>query len=123
MNKKANVELVILGAVAVISLAGLVMLFAGDSQPTGQFMGTAMCSDSDGGTDFYTQGTLGYAGNSFTDTCANNQNEAVDGAGPKLIEYYCRAGAMFTTVQRCINGCVNGACLREPSGLAFNPDV
>lgn len=123
MNKKASAELIALGLVAVISLAGMVLLFSGNNEATGQFMGTGYCSDTDNGQDYYTRGTASYVGNSFTDTCANNQNQAVDGAGPKLIEYYCRSGAMFTQVQRCVNGCVNGACLLKPSGLAFNPDV
>lgn len=121
MDKKASMELIALGIVAVIALGGLVWI-SGTSTATGQFMGTWACDDSEDGMNYYQRGTLSYAGNSFTDTCADNLNNAVSGAGPKLIEYYCKGGAMFTTVQRCMNGCVNGACLIEPSGLAFNPD-
>ncbi len=122
MNKKASVELIIMGLVAAIGLVGLVW-FSGSTETTGQYMGSWACTDSENGMDYYKRGNLVYAGNSFTDTCADNQNRPVAGAGPKLIEYYCRGGAMFTTVQRCVNGCVNGACLIEPAGLAFNPAV
>lgn len=122
MNKKGSIALIILGLVAVIALVGLILLFSKGSA-TGQLMGSAFCSDTDAGVDYYHQGTVTYGANAFTDTCANNKNQPVDGAGPKVIEYYCRGGAMFTNTQRCVNGCVNGACLISPQGLAFNPDV
>ncbi len=129
MNKKASVALVILGLVAVIAVVGLILLFAKSSATgeialtTGESVSRWVCTDTDRAMDFYTRGTTTYSGGEFTDTCADNRNNAIQGAGPKLIEYYCRGGALFTYVQRCVNGCVNGACLMQPSGLAFNPDV
>jgi hypothetical protein len=121
MNKKASVELVILGLVAVIALVGMILLFTGKA--TGNTVASYVCTDTERDMDFFTRGTTTYAGSPFTDTCADNNNNAVSGAGPKLIEYYCRDGAMYTNPQRCVNGCVNGACVMSPSGLAFNPDV
>jgi hypothetical protein len=124
MNKKGSVALIILGLVAVIALVGLILLFAKGSA-TGQSVSSYTCTDTEdvrNDIDVYHTGTVTYAGGGFTDTCADNRNNAVEGAGPKLIEYYCRGGAMFTTVQRCPFGCVNGACLMSDQGLAFNPD-
>jgi hypothetical protein len=125
MNKKGSIALVILGLVAVIALVGLIMLFTGKGSATGNYMGNYACTDTErGDINVYEQGAVEtYARGRFTDTCADNNNYVVSGAGPKLIEYYCRGGALFTKVQRCPNGCVNGACLVESAGLAFNPDV
>jgi hypothetical protein len=114
MNKKGSIALVILGLVAVIALVGLILLFT-KAGSTGQFMGNYVCTDTErGDIDVYHKGLVTYSGGAFEDTCADNNNYAVSGAGPKLIEYYCRGGAMFTKVQRCTNGCVDGACLVEP---------
>ncbi|MEM4240156.1 MAG: hypothetical protein QXM31_02560 [Candidatus Woesearchaeota archaeon] len=111
MNKKASVELIALGVVAVIALGGLVLLFS-KGEVTGQYMGSWACTDTErGDINVYHKGTVTYAGGEFTDTCADNLNNAVAGAGPKLIEYYCKGGAMFTKTMRCVNGCVNGACV------------
>jgi hypothetical protein len=109
MNKRASVELVILGLVAVIALVGMILLFTG--KITGNSVGNYVCTDTERDMDFYTRGVTTYASAPFTDTCADNNNVAIGGAGPKLIEYYCRDGAMYTNTQRCINGCVNGACI------------
>ncbi len=122
--KKGSIALIILGIVALIAVVGLIMMLSGKSAATGKFMSSWACTDTErGDINLYKTGTVTYAGGSFTDTCADNQNRPVAGAGPKLIEYYCKGGAMFTQIMRCTNGCVNGACLVMPSGLAFNPAV
>jgi hypothetical protein len=122
MNKKGSVELIALGLVAILALGGMIWMCAGKNV-TGQSISGDICSDTDNGINYYVQGTVSYGPNAFTDTCADNLNRPVDGAGPKVIEYYCRGGGLFTSVQRCVNGCINGACLTSPSGLAFNPDI
>ena len=124
MNKKGSIALVILGIVALIAVVGLILLFSGKGSTTGNYMSSWACTDTErGDIDVYHTGKVTYAGGEFTDTCADNRNNAIQGAGPKLIEHYCRGGAVFTQTMRCPNGCVNGACLTQPSGLAFNPDI
>jgi hypothetical protein len=115
MDKKGSIALVILGLVAVIALVGLILLFTGKGEVTGNYMGSWACTDTErDDISVYRTGIVTYAGGEFTDTCADNNNNAVAGAGPKLIEYYCKGGAMFTKTMRCTNGCVNGACRVMP---------
>ncbi|MFH1191952.1 MAG: C1 family peptidase [bacterium] len=66
------------------------------------------CTDSDGGENYYTKGTLNSTrGRAFTDICIDNDS---------IREYWCTEGREFssvTTSTMCFNGCKDGACIFE----------
>ncbi len=64
-----------------------------------------LCSDSDGGLDEYTKGTVkDKSGKTFTDECLNNR---------QVKEYKCgSADYSSSTYMDCANGCLEGACVK-----------
>ena len=78
---------------------------------------TAQCTDSDGGKNKYTFGTVTDQESSFQDTCE----------GENIKEYFCSVDgvASYTTLQ-CVNGCVDGECQlanEEPKNFAPEQDT
>ena len=65
------------------------------------------CMDSDGGLDYYTQGTTSYENRDtvYIDYCVQRG---------KLKEYYCGGGGLNIQSKResCLNGCIDGACVK-----------
>ncbi|GEM_PF-2870364 len=84
--------------------------------------GNPICTDSDGGKDYYVKGTAEEKGttNVFTDICDSeltNPGHPVD--ANLLYEYFCgdgqpgqdfQAGQVFQDTYYCPSGCKNGAC-------------
>jgi len=66
------------------------------------------CTDTDGGKDYFTKGTLTTSyGDTYTDFCSD----------PNIVsEYYCPAGASFASDGYICPGlCLDGACLPVPT--------
>jgi hypothetical protein len=75
---------------------------------------SAACSDSDGGKNKYEFGGVTYNGETYSDTCVDNN----------IKEYFCSADqvASFTTLE-CINGCEEGSCiLTSTTPVSFAPE-
>jgi len=74
------------------------------------------CSDTDGGINYYEQGTVLYDGESKTDSCVdctgvcppNDQNCVTCGT---VVEYYCDNDDIGSQTYVCPNSCLDGACL------------
>jgi hypothetical protein len=75
------------------------------------------CEDTDGGSDFYTAGSMTYVDRgqeeTLTDRCYKGftvwKTESIQGEYVK--EYFCSGKNAFSKTYRCENGCSNGACL------------
>ena len=73
---------------------------------------SATCSDTDGGNNTFTKGTV-YGKDSsgknysYTDTCFMNGNTAM------IIEYYCSNSKYKNGNYTCNNGCANNACIPD----------
>ena len=66
------------------------------------------CTDTDGGIEYFDEGTLNALGNDYTDFCF------VAGDDEYILEYYCSDQPQIiygTTRWLCPNGCENGQCL------------
>ncbi len=64
---------------------------------------TGNCTDSDGGIDYYQQGTVVIDDqHHYTDYCITNE---------MLDEYYCISNTLGNTTYACPNGCEDGACI------------
>ena len=93
-------------AVVLIAVASVGIMAAGDltggavTKPS-----VSVCSDTDGGTDYYLQGKVTYNGKTYTDTCTS------DGV---LKEYFCKSGKSSSTPKKC--SCNEGACLKPITG-------
>ncbi len=67
------------------------------------------CEETDGGLDYYQQGTTYWKGLASTDFCINSD---------AIMEYYCDEDNLGVSIETlCTNGCVEGACLPE-----YEPD-
>jgi len=67
-----------------------------------------ICTDSDGGIDYYAKGTMtNYTGINLTDYCYIQKT---------LIEYDCSRGAVYYD---CPDGCGDGACIKNVSGACI----
>lgn len=78
---------------------------------------SAICTDSDGGKDFYVKGTLKNGVNTFVDKCFGKENwmpSSYDTTNGKLTEYYCLAYNTRNVVTKCTYGCKSGACNKKP---------
>lgn len=75
---------------------------------------TTACTDSDGGNNIYTKGTVVYNGQSYTDNCLSNNTVA---------EYFCDNGKLNSASAGCPNGysCTDGACI-APSKSCTDSD-
>jgi hypothetical protein len=62
------------------------------------------CSDSDGGLDYYTKGTITLNNGTINDTCTNVRG---------LKEWQCLSNKPIPVDYTCPNGCFNGACLNS----------
>jgi len=86
---------------------------------------TPTCSDSDGGINYGTKGTVtgeccGATG--ITDICSDRDGISSLSSGTHLGEYYCNEekNNFLTELYSCPNGCVDGACVSDgppPSNL------
>jgi len=65
------------------------------------------CTDSDGGLDFYEQGSASVGNNQQQDYCSGND----------LVEAYCLGGDIQTMVYECPYKCDDGECIEEEPGL------
>ena len=76
------------------------------------------CTDSDGGLDYYIQGTTTDSSTSKTDNCFN------DGTN-RLAEYYCTETNIAEQINYiCPNGCQDGACVVEtPISYVIEQDI
>ncbi|MEM4663157.1 MAG: hypothetical protein QXM75_03995 [Candidatus Diapherotrites archaeon] len=73
----------------------------GSSGSTGGSSGGAQCTDSDGGMNYFVQGTLRYGNTTATDKCQSSNF---------LVEYFCDKDQPATSTVQCQYGCSNGAC-------------
>jgi len=62
------------------------------------------CTDSDGGLEYYTYGSVVDADDNFSDSCQNSTS---------LVEGYCYGISAYNTTYDCPYGCANGTCLNE----------
>ena len=74
-----------------------------------------VCEDTDGGKNYFEQGTTRYKNDAKTDSCDNKKDY-------NLNEYICDPNVDGTydiiwKKYNCPNGCLDGACLRFPSSL------
>lgn len=71
---------------------------------------TQLCSDSDGGINYYTKGATSVCSNSSSGgTCTAIYDKC---NGNTLTEYYCRYNEIKSLGYACPNGCNDGACLQ-----------
>ena len=80
----------------------------------------AVCTDSDGGKDYYVKGYTTTDGGTTKvyDSCAweSNKEEIVLVETYTLYEAYCGSkGWIRTVTYKCPQGCENGACIKEPT--------
>jgi hypothetical protein len=83
-----------------------------------------ICTDSDGGKNYYVKGTVTYNGQTYTDSCTY-----CTGVAPysvtcgAVVEYYCENGVMKQETHVCENGytCQDGAC--QPTVATTIPPV
>jgi hypothetical protein len=106
MNKKAAVELVILGLIAVITLAGMMLLFSGASGNAA----APSCTDTDG-LNFTVKGVV-YYDRQYTDTCINAHGTEAP-SGYALWEYYCKDNKMKKLHHWCKDLCIDGVCVER----------
>ncbi len=77
------------------------------------------CLDSDGGQNYYQQGTVNSGGTTATDFCWNygdydsSQYGSCEGnlLGCVLVEHSCKNGQQYKEKYQCPNGCKDGACV------------
>jgi len=67
------------------------------------------CVESDDGIDYFTQGTTSNLTHSETDKCTTGSDIA------NMMEYSCENGEVKSYPHKCLNGCVDGACVGEPT--------
>jgi len=60
-----------------------------------------LCTDSDGGQDYYVKGTTKGVNGEFPDTCSSHT---------KVKEWYCKGSRATNDFFKCQNRCSNGAC-------------
>ncbi|MFA5348893.1 MAG: hypothetical protein WC309_00810 [Candidatus Paceibacterota bacterium] len=77
-----------------------------------------VCTDSDGGKNYYLQGVVKDSENkTYIDTCSNetvNFNASIQDQN-NLIEHYCDNGVAKNVNYSCPYGCKDGVCLQRPS--------
>ncbi len=71
----------------------------------------ATCTDSDGGKNYYTKGTVAKGSDFRTDFCL-----VAGGTFRYVNEYYCENNEIRDEVYECPNSCDNGACLSTACG-------
>lgn len=102
----------LIAIVAIVAIVGLVVLFEGKSfvgeAKAGEVVDKLVCTDSDGGKNYYVKGTATNSkGDSGTDYCAN------DYPSWNMIEFYCDGkGVVANWGYLCPAGCKDGACIK-----------
>ena len=114
MKKSAIIAsvLAILAAIVLIGLYGGMTGYASK-----RIAMSNECEDTDGGSDFFVQGTMTYLDRgqeeSLTDNCYESflffRSEAITGQYVK--EYFCSGKKAYSKTYLCENGCADGACL------------
>ena len=69
---------------------------------------TIVCTDSDGGRDYFVRGLTSNSSNTFRDGCINGINN--------VKEFYCKPdpdGKIYSENYTCLNGCADGACVKD----------
>jgi len=67
-----------------------------------------VCTDSDGGKDYFIEGTVNGLIGEEQFTLIDNCDTPTD----KVIEYYCEGNQIKSEEYECVNGCQDGACVR-----------
>ena len=78
-----------------------------------------LCTDSDGGENYYKKGTTTYGPDSFTDYCGSGSQ------GDYVAEGWCPAdgkGITSNVIFDCPNGCKDGACVNENTSSCTDTD-
>ncbi len=73
--------------------------------------GVKLCSDSDGGRDYFTLGIVTVGSTTYEDFC---QDKLI------LQEYYCRRGNVAYELVSCSDSCQSGACQQAPAPAPAN---
>ena len=81
---------------------------------------TRICEVNDGGRNYYLQGDVYYHSapeKRFTDTCVSDNGDGTPVESSRLLkEYYCDDFSEIMHINYgCVNGCLDGVCLDEPS--------
>jgi hypothetical protein len=81
---------------------------------------TLTCTDSDGGKDYYTKGTVRLGATSYTDYCVDS-SRIVEYSCPTVKEQTIPLGQILivTNIYTCSNGCQNGACVKEEGSITI----
>ena len=94
------------------------------------YSSTGTCTDSDGGDNIYTKGTVNYNGVAYTDECAYCTGNCPSGVTScpsstcgAVKEYYCENGVMKTQTLTCPSGytCQDGACRQISPTTTIKP--
>ncbi|MBU1130444.1 hypothetical protein KKE45_03955, partial [Patescibacteria group bacterium] len=77
------------------------------------------CTDSDGGKDIYTKGSVITWGQTHFDTCYSLQGvgdlDQCSGYFCRLLEFSCQPQGFYGDGFTCQYGCLDGACIKTPS--------
>jgi hypothetical protein len=73
-----------------------------------------VCSDSDGGRNYFIKGTTTFIGNNYEDFCVGSN---------QVLEYYCEKDTLRYELYNCSSGCINGACLGQISTTSTIPGL
>ncbi|MCD6477937.1 MAG: discoidin domain-containing protein [Candidatus Aenigmarchaeota archaeon] len=81
--------------------------------PTTTTIPEEACTDSDGGKDYYTKGTVtDSVYGEYTDYCQDSNGNPVY-QSEMLTEYFCSLDRVTSEAYSCPNGCKDGACIKE----------
>lgn len=103
---------------AVLIVLVLVGLFGGmTGYASKRIAMSTECTDTDGGSDFYTKGSMTYVDRgqeeTLVDSCYKGfvalKTESIN--GEYVREHFCSSKRAFSKTYRCDNGCVDGACV------------
>ena len=84
---------------------------------------TPTCTDSDGGKDYYTKGTITKCGTGGECEIATDRCDQCTGGTPGSVEcfavkeYYCESNEIKSDIYTCPSGCSDGACLKEERSI------
>lgn len=77
------------------------------------------CVDSDGGKDYFNQGTVIIDSRTKTDTCTNSEGTIEAYSSGYVLEFFCEG----SEIHYCEYGCLNGACSESDSSVFRDTEI
>lgn len=102
--KRKNFFILILSIIALLLIGfGVILTIKYFKGSPISLAGLPLCTDSDGGQNYFKKGTVTawFGAVTYTDYCYNKQ---------MLVEYYCWGASAKSEYRSCTLGCENGAC-------------